>query len=75
MVGLWKKRMQTQAEFEEKKKTYKGIQMSEAEKGNRQIDCDDNDSWIRANAKPCPKCSKIISKNQGCMHMSCTCGH
>lgn len=48
--------------------------MSEAEKGNKQIDCDDNDSWIRANAKPCPGCKKVISKNQGCMHMSCTCG-
>ena len=46
--------------------------MSEAEKGNKQIDCDDTESWLKANAKPCPGCKIVISKNQGCMHMTCS---
>lgn len=36
-------------------------------------------AWILANTKACPKCSKPIEKNGGCMHMTCRkpggCGH
>ncbi|GJS82565.1 probable E3 ubiquitin-protein ligase ARI8 [Tanacetum coccineum] len=36
-----------------------------------------NTTWILAYTKPCPKCSKPIEKNLGCMHMTCAqpCGH
>lgn len=27
--------------------------------------------WINANTKKCPECKKKISKEQGCMHMTC----
>ncbi|KXZ55686.1 hypothetical protein GPECTOR_2g1236 [Gonium pectorale] len=32
----------------------------------------ENMNWILANTKPCPKCSRPIEKNQGCMHMTCS---
>ncbi|XP_074316753.1 putative E3 ubiquitin-protein ligase ARI5 [Silene latifolia] len=32
----------------------------------------ENTAWILANSKPCPKCSRAIEKNNGCMHMTCT---
>ncbi|PIA53344.1 hypothetical protein AQUCO_00900132v1 [Aquilegia coerulea] len=32
----------------------------------------ENTNWILANSKPCPKCSRPIEKNHGCMHMTCT---
>ena len=31
----------------------------------------ENVTWIMANTKPCPNCSKPIEKNQGCHHMHC----
>ena len=31
----------------------------------------ENMNWILANTKPCPKCSRPIEKNQGCMHTTC----
>jgi ariadne-1 len=31
----------------------------------------ENLTWIKANTKPCPKCTSLIEKNQGCMHMTC----
>ncbi|KAL9243054.1 hypothetical protein vseg_016991 [Gypsophila vaccaria] len=31
----------------------------------------ENTTWILANSKPCPKCSRAIEKNHGCMHMTC----
>jgi ariadne-1 len=36
---------------------------------------DDNQLWLLANTKPCPKCSNSIEKNEGCMHMTCKCGY
>ena len=36
----------------------------------------ENMNWILANSKPCPKCSRPIEKNAGCMHMCCAvCKH
>lgn len=36
----------------------------------------ENLTWIMANTKRCPKCTKPIEKNQGCNHMKCQqCGH
>lgn len=31
----------------------------------------ENITWIMANTKSCPKCSRPIEKNQGCNHMTC----
>lgn len=36
---------------------------------------DDNDMWLLANTKTCPKCKNAIQKNLGCMHMTCRCGY
>ena len=27
--------------------------------------------WMKANTRPCPKCSNPIEKNDGCNHMTC----
>jgi len=36
----------------------------------------ENLTWIMANTKKCPKCSRAIEKNQGCNHMTCKgCNH
>ena len=36
----------------------------------------ENQNWILSYTKPCPKCSRPIEKNQGCMHMTCSqCRH
>lgn len=38
----------------------------------------ENLTWIQANTKGCPKCSRPIEKNQGCNHMTCrvsSCGY
>ncbi|KAI3433888.1 hypothetical protein D9Q98_003690 [Chlorella vulgaris] len=59
------------------------------EEAHRPVDCDtvrkwmiknsaesENLNWILANTKPCPKCTRPIEKNQGCMHMTCSqCRH
>ncbi len=59
------------------------------EEAHRPVDCDtvrrwmvknsaesENMTWILANTKPCPKCTRPIEKNQGCMHMTCSqCRH
>eukprot|EP00271_Cylindrocystis_brebissonii_P015951 TRINITY_DN39047_c0_g1_i1.p1 TRINITY_DN39047_c0_g1~~TRINITY_DN39047_c0_g1_i1.p1 ORF type:complete len:324 (-),score=-5.87 TRINITY_DN39047_c0_g1_i1:631-1602(-) len=29
----------------------------------------------RSGAKPCPRCNEHIEKNEGCLHMTCPCGH
>ncbi|GIL57550.1 hypothetical protein Vafri_12725 [Volvox africanus] len=55
------------------------------EEAHRPVSCDtvtkwltknsaesENMNWILANTKPCPKCSRPIEKNQGCMHMTCS---
>lgn len=34
-----------------------------------------DDAWIKKNSKPCPKCSLAVTKNDGCNHMTCRCGH
>ncbi|PSC75961.1 putative E3 ubiquitin-ligase ARI8 [Micractinium conductrix] len=59
------------------------------EEAHRPVDCEtvrqwmiknsaesENLNWILANTKPCPKCTRPIEKNQGCMHMTCSqCKH
>jgi len=35
----------------------------------------DNMEWLQEHACPCPRCSVIIDKNQGCNTMVCVCGH
>ena len=59
------------------------------EEAHRPVDCktvrrwliknsaeSENMTWILANTKPCPKCTRPIEKNQGCMHMTCSqCQH
>lgn len=59
------------------------------EEAHRPVDCEtvrkwmiknsaesENLNWILANTKPCPKCTRPIEKNQGCMHMTCSqCRH
>lgn len=59
------------------------------EEAHRPVDCEtvrawliknsaesENMTWILANTKPCPKCTRPIEKNQGCMHMTCSqCRH
>lgn len=43
---------------------------------NKEQSDSENLTWIKANTKPCPKCSSNIEKNQGCMHMTCKkCNH
>jgi ariadne-1 len=32
----------------------------------------ENVTWILANTKACPGCKKLIEKNQGCNHMTCS---
>lgn len=36
---------------------------------------DEDEKWIAAKTKQCPKCSEAIEKNAGCAHMTCRCGH
>mmetsp|Transcript_12605 Transcript_12605/g.29433 ORF Transcript_12605/g.29433 Transcript_12605/m.29433 type:complete len:158 (-) Transcript_12605:428-901(-) len=33
-----------------------------------------SEHWKQRNAKKCPGCKTPIEKNEGCNHMSCTCG-
>jgi len=34
----------------------------------------ENDSWLNANTKNCPKCKNPVEKNGGCNHVTCRCG-
>lgn len=40
----------------------------------RRRDGSESLSWLTANTKPCPKCSKPVEKNGGCNLVLCTCG-
>ncbi|GMH44741.1 hypothetical protein BSKO_12693 [Bryopsis sp. KO-2023] len=55
------------------------------EEAHRPVDCDtirtwnmklsdesENQNYVLAFTKPCPKCRVAIEKNQGCMHMTCS---
>ncbi|KAI3429520.1 hypothetical protein D9Q98_005609 [Chlorella vulgaris] len=37
-------------------------------------DGSETSSWLNANTKPCPKCSKPVEKNGGCNLVLCRCG-
>jgi ariadne-1 len=32
-------------------------------------------TWLFKNTKGCPSCKVPIEKNEGCLHMTCKCGH
>lgn len=34
----------------------------------------ENDAWLNANTKTCPKCKNPVEKNGGCNHVTCRCG-
>ncbi|PSC75216.1 putative E3 ubiquitin-ligase ARI1 isoform X2 isoform A [Micractinium conductrix] len=40
----------------------------------RMKDGSETSSWLNANTKPCPKCSKPVEKNGGCNLVLCRCG-
>lgn len=40
----------------------------------RMRDGSETSSWLNANTKPCPKCSKPVEKNGGCNLVLCRCG-
>eukprot|EP00887_Chlorella_sp_A99_P003167 scaffold9.g3167.t1 len=40
----------------------------------RMKDGTETSSWLSANTKPCPKCSKPVEKNGGCNLVVCRCG-
>ena len=45
---------------------------------NKEKDDNENDLWLKANTKQCPKCKMPIEKNQGCIRMECkhaSCGY
>jgi len=44
-------------------------------KWNAKNSSSDDSAWIKANTKTCPRCKNPIQKNEGCMHMTCRCGH
>ena len=44
-------------------------------KWNAKNNSGDDSAWIKANTKTCPHCKNPIQKNEGCMHMTCRCGH
>lgn len=31
-------------------------------------------NWLKENARPCPTCHVIVSRSEGCNHMTCVCG-
>merc|ERR1719265_622586 len=31
-------------------------------------------AWLKSNARPCPECHVIVSRSEGCNHMTCVCG-
>lgn len=31
-------------------------------------------AWLQTNARPCPACHVIVSRSEGCNHMTCVCG-
>lgn len=42
----------------------------------KRADDSETANWVQANTKNCPKCDKIIEKNGGCNHMTCSqCRH
>jgi len=40
----------------------------------RMLDGTETTSWLNANTKPCPKCTKPVEKNGGCNLVLCRCG-
>lgn len=57
------------------KEVHRPLTCEMLKKWDVKISSDDNETWLIANTKKCPKCKNAIQKNLGCMHMTCKCGH